>query len=61
MKSVEMVLSVCEDSLCQPVGNLSTHEKDLLLGVLAQYTVMKRRIAEQERTTKAKKPKARER
>jgi len=60
-KSVEMVLSVCEDILCQPIDNLTTHEKDVLLGVLAQYTVMKRRIVEQERTEKAKKPKTKER
>ncbi|MCL2757534.1 MAG: site-specific integrase [Coriobacteriia bacterium] len=51
-KSVEMVLSVCEDILCQPIENLSAHDKDIFLGVLAQYTLMKRRINEQ--TTKPK-------
>lgn len=61
MKSVEMVLSICEDILCQPVENLSTHERDVLIGVLAQYTVMKRRIAEQERAAKTKSAKVRER
>jgi len=60
-KSVDMVLSVCEDILCQPIENLSAHDKEVLLGVLGQYTVMKRRIVEQERANKAKKPKSKER
>ena len=60
-KSVEQVLSVCEDILCQPLENLTSHEKEVLLGVLGQYTSMRRRIAEQERAAKLKKPKAKER
>jgi ribosomal 50S subunit-associated protein YjgA (DUF615 family) len=59
-KSVEQVLSVCEDVLCQPLDSLSEHDKEILLGVLGQYTAMKRRISEQERAAKAKKPKANE-
>jgi hypothetical protein len=60
-KSVEQVLSVCADILCQPIEKLSSNEREVLLGVLAQYTMMKRRIAEQERAAKSKKPKSRER
>jgi hypothetical protein len=55
-KSVEQVLSVCEDILCQPLDNLTAQDKEILLGVLAQYSVMKRRYAEQERAAQAKKP-----
>ncbi|MDD4493449.1 MAG: tyrosine-type recombinase/integrase [Eubacteriales bacterium] len=54
-KSVEQVLSVCEDILCQSPQNLTQEEKEVLLGVLAQYSVMKRQIAEQERVAKNKK------
>ena len=43
-KSVEMVLSVCEDILCQPLDELSAAEKEILLGVLGRYTVMKRQL-----------------
>ena len=53
-KSVEMVLSVCEDILCEPASKLSPAEKDIFLGVLAQYTMMKRQIAAQEKTAKPK-------
>lgn len=60
-KSVEQVLSVCEDILCSPQDSLTAQDKEILLGVLAQYTVMKRRYAEQERALQAKKPKAKER
>ena len=60
-KSVAQVLSVCEDILCQPLENLTAQEKEILLGVLAQYSVMKRRIAEQERMAKTKEPRERER
>jgi integrase len=60
-KSVEQVLSVCDDILCQPLENLTAQDRKVLLGVLAQYTVMKRRIAEQERAAKAKNPKSKER
>ena len=56
-KSVEQVLSVCEDILCHPLTNLTAQDREVLLGVLAQYTVMKRRYAEQERVAKVKKPK----
>jgi hypothetical protein len=57
---VEQVLSVCEDILCQPLENLTAQDREVLLGVLAQYTVMKRRYAEQERAS-AKKSKPKER
>jgi hypothetical protein len=54
-KSVEMVLSVCEDILSQPIDHLSASEKEVLLGVLAQYTMMKRRYVEQEKAKNVKK------
>ena len=54
-KSVEMVLSVCEDILSEPIDHLSASEKEVLLGVLAQYTMMKRRYAEQEKAKNVKK------
>ncbi|MDR1892201.1 MAG: site-specific integrase [Oscillospiraceae bacterium] len=60
-KSVEQVLSVCEDVLCQSPDKLPAHDKEVLLGVLGQYTAMKRCIAEQERAAKAKKSKTHER
>lgn len=60
-KSVEQVLSVCEDILCQPLDNLTAQDKEILLGVLAQYTIMKRNYTEQERLEKLKKPKVKER
>ena len=53
-KSVEMVLSVCEDILCQPIDGLTAADKDILLGVLAQYSMMKRQYDVQERTAKSK-------
>jgi integrase len=58
-KSVEIVLSVCEDILCQPMDSLSPSDKELLLGVLAQYSMMKRQHAEKERAEKTKTSKAR--
>ena len=58
-KSVAQVLSVCEDILCQPMDSLTAQEKEILLGVMAQYTVMKRRYQEQDRAEKAKKAKER--
>jgi hypothetical protein len=54
-KSVEMVLSVCEDILCEPTDKLSSADKDIFIGVLARYTMMKRQYAAQE---KAAQPKA---
>ena len=60
-KSVDMVLSVCEDILCQPIDGLSTADRDILLGVLAQYTMMKRQYATQEKATKSKTDKSWER
>jgi len=48
-KSVEMVLSVCEDILCRPLDEMSTADKDILIGVLARYTVMKRQIEAREK------------
>ncbi|MCL2279490.1 MAG: site-specific integrase [Oscillospiraceae bacterium] len=53
-KSVEMVLSVCEDILCQPMDDLTVSDKDVFLGVLAQYTIMKRQGAVQENAGKPK-------
>ncbi|MCL2426114.1 MAG: site-specific integrase [Oscillospiraceae bacterium] len=53
-KSVEMVLNVCEDILCQPLDELSTKDRDMFLATLAQYTIMKRQIATQEKTVKPK-------
>ena len=58
-KSVEMVLSVCEDILCQPTENLSAQEKEILLGTLAKYTFMKRQYQKQG-TEKIRKEKTRE-
>ena len=55
-KSVEMVLNVCEDILCQPMENLSAQEKEILLGVLAKYTFMKRQYQKQDMAEKKKKP-----
>lgn len=59
LKAVEQVLSVCEDILCQPLDGLSIQDKEVLLGVLAQYTMMKRRHAEQQRKAQPKKPRGR--
>ncbi|MCL2425919.1 MAG: hypothetical protein FWD05_06235 [Oscillospiraceae bacterium] len=53
-KSVEMVLSVCEDILCQPLDKLSSKDRDIFLATLAQYTIMKRQIATQEKAAKSK-------
>jgi integrase len=60
-KSVEMVLSVCEDILCQPLDGIATSDRDILLGVLARYTMMKRQITAQEKAQKPKAKKDRER
>jgi hypothetical protein len=49
-----MVLSVCEDILCEPADKLSQSDKDIFWGVLAQYTMMKRQIAAQERASNPK-------
>jgi hypothetical protein len=53
-KAVAQVLSVCENILCQPLENLTSEDKEVLLGVLAQYTVMKRQYAERERVENRK-------
>lgn len=53
-KSVDMVLSVCEDILCQPMDNLSTSDKEMFLSVFAQYTMMKRRLSEQDKKAKSR-------
>ena len=53
-KSVDMVLSVCEDILCQAVDEFSTEDKDILIGIMAQYTAMKRQYAAQEKKEKNK-------
>ena len=60
-KSVDMVLSVCEDILCQPINKLSTADRDILLGVMAQYTAMKRQYITQEKSGKNKSKNERER
>jgi len=52
-KSVELVLSVCEDILCQPLDAMSAADKDILINVLGRYSVMKRRIEEQEKVGKS--------
>jgi len=59
-KSIEMVLSVCEDILCQPIDGLSTADKEILLGVLAQYTAMKRQYTAQEKAANPKKNRLRD-
>jgi len=51
-KSIDMVLSVCNDVLCEPLDKLSANEKEILLGTLAQYTYMKRQQEKQERPPK---------
>jgi len=48
-KSVEMVLSVCEDILCRPLDDLSADDREVLLGTLAKYTLMKREYASREK------------
>ena len=58
-KSVEMVMSVCEDILCQPLGKMTVADKDIFLGTLAQYTIMKRQIESQERILNSKDKSAR--
>jgi len=60
-KSVAMVLSVCEDILCQSMNDLTTHEKNILLGALAQYTALKRHYQQQDKAVKNKNPMDRER
>lgn len=60
-KSVEMVLSVCEDILCEPLDGLATTDRDILLGVFARYTAMKRQYAAQEKAEKPKSKKDKER
>jgi hypothetical protein len=51
-KSVEMVLSVCEDILCQQLDVMSAADKEILLGVLGRYAAMKRQIEAQEKAVK---------
>jgi len=53
-KSIEMVLSVCEDILSQPIDDLSSSDRDILLGVLAQYSMMKRQHNIQEKSSKSR-------
>ena len=48
-KSVEMVLSVCEDILCQSPQTLSDADRDKWLVVFAQYTSLKRQYENSER------------
>jgi Fe-S cluster assembly scaffold protein SufB len=58
-KSVALVLSVCEDILCQSTDSLTAQDKEVLLGTMAQYSAMKRRYEEQEKAAKTKKSKDR--
>ena len=61
-KSVDMVLSVCEDILCQSLHDFTAHEKDVLLGAMAQYTMLKRQYLQQEKkASKTRKPADKER
>ena len=41
-KSIDMILSICEDILCMPLDSLSQAEKEKWLGVFSRYTIMKR-------------------
>ena len=52
-KSVEMVLSVCNDILCDSLSDLSTEDKEVLLGVLAQYTSMQKNLETQAKNKKS--------
>jgi hypothetical protein len=45
-KSVEMVLSVSEDILCEGVEILPKTDCDYFLGVLSKYTIIKRQHAQ---------------
>jgi len=54
-KSVDLVLSVCEDILSQPLDGLSGSDKEKLLLVVAQYTALKRQYAAQGKGGKSKK------
>jgi hypothetical protein len=47
-----MVLIVCEDILSQPIDQLSEAEKDILLGVLSRYTMLKRKYEREENPKK---------
>jgi L-cysteine desulfidase len=51
-KSVEMVLSVCEDILCQQLDVMSAADKEILIGVLGRYAAIKRQIEAQEKAVK---------
>ena len=51
-KSIEQVISVCEDILCQPIDALSIADKDILLTTLSQFIVMKRQLTAQGKTRK---------
>ena len=46
--SVERVLSICEDILCQQLDVMSAADKEILHGVLGRYAAMKRQIEAQE-------------
>ena len=49
-----MVLSVCEDILCQAFNEISATDKDILIEAIAKYTIMKRQYDVQEKTAKNK-------
>ena len=46
-KSAELILSVCEDILCEAPENLSEQDKEILLGTLSRYTILKRQYIAQ--------------
>ena len=54
-KSVEQVLSVCADILCEPLDGLSANDKDVLLNTLAHYTAMKRQYDKQDKSSPKRK------
>jgi hypothetical protein len=55
-KSIDVVLSVCKDILCGSLHEFSTDDKDILLGALAQYTVMERHYQQQDKMAAKRKP-----
>ena len=60
-QGVEMVLGLCENILCHSLSGLTVQEKDVLLGVMAQYTVLKQQYYEFDQVLETKKLAERER
>lgn len=52
-KSIDMVLRVCNEILCEPIDNLSPTDKDTLLGTIAQYTFMKKEMDKKKNKIKS--------